>query len=88
MSRFDRLLRFRDSNGRIQQGEASKIQWDSELVGKAVPIYSGIDPWDENFHLAKETATISEVILQPLNFLSMELMVLAGFVSSGFCASD
>ncbi|KAH0843314.1 hypothetical protein FOPE_08375 [Fonsecaea pedrosoi] len=65
MTRFDRLVRFRDPQGRIQQGEASNIPWDSELVGKVVPLYTGIDPWDENFHLTEKTAMISQV-LSPL----------------------
>ncbi|KIX97075.1 uncharacterized protein Z520_07189 [Fonsecaea multimorphosa CBS 102226] len=70
MPRFERLVRFRDSQGQIQQGEASKISWDSELVGKVVPIYKGTNPWDDDFHLTEQTATISEV-LSPLASVPM-----------------
>ncbi|OQV08540.1 hypothetical protein CLAIMM_12796 [Cladophialophora immunda] len=70
MARFERLVRFRDPQGHVQQGEAAKIPWDSELVGKVVPIYSGTDPWDEDFHLTEQTATISEV-LSPLASVPM-----------------
>ncbi|RFU24406.1 hypothetical protein B7463_g11930, partial [Scytalidium lignicola] len=65
MAQFDRLVRFRDVLGHIHHGEASKIPWEADLVGKTVPIYSGVDPWDENFRLTDEEATISEV-LSPL----------------------
>ena len=61
MAAFDWLVRFRDGEGNIYSGEASKIPWDGDLVGKAVKLYSSTNPWDKGFHLTGTKATISEV---------------------------
>ena len=62
MAAFDRLVRFRDSEGSILSGEASQVLWDADLVGKTVKIYSSSNPWDHGFHLTDREATISEVV--------------------------
>lgn len=61
MAVFDRLVRFRDGEGNIYSGEASKIPWHGDLVGKTVKVYSSTNPWDMGFHLTGAEATISEV---------------------------
>lgn len=63
MASFDRLVRFRDAQGHVHQGEASAIPWTENLVGKTVKVFSGSSPWDKDFRLTNEEATISEVLL-------------------------
>ncbi len=58
---FERLVRFRSSNGQIYYGEASS-EWQSDLKGKEVQVFSGSDPFDSSFELSDKKATISEVI--------------------------
>ncbi|KAH6708775.1 aromatic compound degradation protein [Leptodontidium sp. MPI-SDFR-AT-0119] len=58
---FTRLVRFKSLDGQIYYGEAGD-QWQSDLKGKSVKIFSGLDPFDEKFHLSDKSATISEVL--------------------------
>uniref|UniRef100_A0A8H7K4A5 Fumarylacetoacetase-like C-terminal domain-containing protein n=1 Tax=Bionectria ochroleuca TaxID=29856 RepID=A0A8H7K4A5_BIOOC len=62
MPNFNRLVRFKDTDGNIRYGEAPS---SGSLIGSEVDVYSGIEPW--NLSLTKERAVISEV-LAPLNY--------------------
>lgn len=54
---FQRLVRFRDPQGKIHYGEAPNKE---ELVGTQVPIYTGDAPW--NLGSTTQTAEITEVL--------------------------
>ncbi|KAE8366465.1 fumarylacetoacetate hydrolase family protein [Aspergillus caelatus] len=56
-SNFERLVRFRDSQGQIHYGEAHR---NDKLVGTQVPIYAGCVPWD--LRRTTQTAEIVEVL--------------------------
>ncbi|VUC32618.1 unnamed protein product [Clonostachys rosea] len=61
MPNFNRLVRFKDSDGNIRYGEAPS---SGSLIGSEVAIYKGTEPW--NLNLTKERAIISKV-LAPLS---------------------
>ncbi|KAH0837094.1 hypothetical protein AYO21_04554 [Fonsecaea monophora] len=63
-AKFERLVRFKAADGQIYYGEAGS-DWDSDLKGREVQIFSGLDPFDSNFKLLDKKAVISEV-LSPL----------------------
>jgi hypothetical protein len=88
MAAFDRLVRFRDSEGSIYSGEASGVPWDAELVGKTVKIYSSSNPWDHGFHLTDTEATISEVVSFRRPPHEKWLTMSPGALSLTFRASD
>ncbi|KAJ9609991.1 hypothetical protein H2200_006321 [Cladophialophora chaetospira] len=71
VSSFKRLVRFRASDGQIHYGEAGS-EWQSDLKGREVPLFSGSDPFDSNFQLTDKKATISEV-LSPLEAVPIVL---------------
>ncbi|KAF9888887.1 hypothetical protein FE257_008257 [Aspergillus nanangensis] len=54
---FQRLVRFRDTQGKVHYGEAPE---NKELVGTQVTIYTGDDPWD--LRPSTQTAKIVEVL--------------------------
>ncbi|OAL33541.1 hypothetical protein AYO20_07227 [Fonsecaea nubica] len=64
MADFGKLIRFKDANGDIYQGEAEGLPaiTKSGLIGSSVPVYSGESPWDPDFKLLPETRTIAEVL--------------------------
>jgi len=70
---FERLVRFRASDGQIYYGEAGS-EWQSDLKGKEVQLFSGSDPFDSNFQLSDKKATVSEV-LSPLESVPLVLGV-------------
>ena len=57
---FDRLVRFRASDGQIYHGEAGS-NWEAELRGQNVETFTGQGPWDSQFHASGERAEIAEV---------------------------
>lgn len=57
---FSRLVRFKASDGQIYYGEAGD-NWETDLKGKKVPVFTSLDPWDSKFQLSERTAEISEV---------------------------
>jgi hypothetical protein len=59
-TKFERLVRFRASDGQVYYGEAGS-EWESDLKGKEVQTFSGSDPFDSSFNLSEKKATISEV---------------------------
>lgn len=62
MSKFQKLVRFEDSLGKIHYGELpSSVDWKAELVGQEVRTYEGGDPWSEGFHLTENSAKIVQV---------------------------
>lgn len=54
---FQRLVRFRDSQGQVQYGEVDRSK---QLVGTQVPIYAGNTPWD--LRPTTHTAEVVEVL--------------------------
>jgi hypothetical protein len=62
MLNFRYLVRFEAQDGSIQYGEAEN---PDQLVGQAVKLYRGRNPWDADFQLTNDTATIAKV-LSPL----------------------
>ena len=62
MAPFKRLVRFKSPTGIIQFGETD-VQDPSKtsLVGTSVNVYSGLNPWDNDFKLTDEMAEIAEV---------------------------
>lgn len=61
MARFNYLVRFRDAQDNIHYGEAGDIGSESTLIGKTVDVYTGGNPWDDDFRLSGDKATIAEV---------------------------
>jgi hypothetical protein len=63
MSTFGRIVRFRDENGSVQYGEVEDDQnlTKDKLQGLSVPVYTGSQPWDDNFKLTSEKKEIKEV---------------------------
>lgn len=61
MSKFDRLVRFTATDGQTCYGELGASPAPRDLVGKTVPVFSGLNPWDEDFVLNGKEATIKEV---------------------------
>lgn len=61
MFNFNRLVRFEDQKGQVHYGEASIQDAQSDLIGQSLKIYEGSEPWDNDFHLTEDTATISRV---------------------------
>lgn len=57
---FERLVRFQASDGQIYYGEAGS-DWQSNLKGKEIQLFSGTDPFDGGFHLTEKKAVVSEV---------------------------
>ena len=60
---FDRLVRFEDSAGKIQYGEAG-TDWQEDLVGKTVPTYAISTPFDENYRLSGDEVKIEKVWIE------------------------
>ncbi|KID69021.1 Fumarylacetoacetate hydrolase domain-containing protein 2A [Metarhizium brunneum] len=58
---FQRLVRFIASDGQIYYGETGD-DWQSELVGRTVKVFTGLDPWAPDFELSNQFATIQQVI--------------------------
>lgn len=58
--RFSNLVRFKDSDGKVQYGEVESI---SDLIGQTVTVYDGESPWD--IVPTDKKATIAE-LLSPL----------------------
>ncbi|KAL2845111.1 fumarylacetoacetate hydrolase family protein [Aspergillus pseudodeflectus] len=54
---FNRLLRFRDTGGKIHYGETDDL---SDWKGKQIPVYSGEVPWD--LSPTNEKAEVAEVL--------------------------
>jgi hypothetical protein len=59
-AKFERLVRFRASDGQVYYGEAGS-DWESALKGREVQVFSSLDPFDSSFSLSDKKATISEV---------------------------
>ena len=59
---FSRLVRFKASSGQIFYGDAGD-NWETDLKGKIVQVFTGLDPWDPNFRLLEKTIAIEEVCL-------------------------
>lgn len=57
---FQRLVRFIASDGQIYYGEAGD-DWESELVGRTVKVFTGLNPWAPDFELSDQLATIQQV---------------------------
>jgi hypothetical protein len=64
MVNFNYLVRFEDQSGNVHYGETTAQAARSELVGQTVATYEGRDPWDEDFKLSGNKATISKVCLK------------------------
>jgi hypothetical protein len=62
MVKFERLVRFEDSQGAICYGEVlASVAWDADLVGVEVETYSGEAPWAQDFALTGKKAKIAKV---------------------------
>lgn len=66
MARFQRLVRFEDSQGQIQHGELNPdTPWDVDLTGIEVKLFtSGVMPWSDEFQLTGKSANITNVCLK------------------------
>lgn len=61
--KFERLIRFVDSTGKIQLGELPKDHpWDKDLHGITVSVYEGQSPLDDNLKLSEQTAVVKEIL--------------------------
>ncbi|ETS87777.1 hypothetical protein PFICI_01605 [Pestalotiopsis fici W106-1] len=56
-NKFQRLIRFEDTEGRVLYGEAPSSE---ELAGQEVPVYSGHDPW--NLEATETVAKVAKVL--------------------------
>lgn len=66
MSSFTSLFRFRDDQGSVYYGEAGadgKFTKES-LTGREVQIFTGDNPWDDDFKLSNERRKVAEVCVQ------------------------
>jgi hypothetical protein len=64
MSKFQRLVRFEDSQGQVHYGELGSIQVeDSSFTGLEVATFEGATPWSEEFHLTGRKAKIVKVCM-------------------------
>lgn len=64
MSRFGKLIRFKDPSGQVFYGEAKGLPRITQegLVGADVPVFAaGEEPWSSKFNLSGSTAKIAEV---------------------------
>ena len=61
---FSRLVRFKASGGQIFYGDAGD-DWETNLEGKTVQVFTGLDPWDSSFRLSDKTAVVEEVSMLP-----------------------
>ena len=63
MPSFISLFRFRDQDGNVHFGEAGASQGHTHesLTGRSVPIFSGENPWDDDFVLSTEHREVVEV---------------------------
>ncbi|KAJ3464859.1 hypothetical protein MRS44_009645 [Fusarium solani] len=64
MSPFTSLFRFRDDQGSVYYGEAGadKNFTKESLTGHDVQIFTGDNPWDDNFKLTNERRRVVEVL--------------------------
>jgi hypothetical protein len=61
---FGRLVRFKNPAGKIYYGEVEGEFFAAEdLIGRNVPVYTGVNPWDNDFHRSYHREPISEVRL-------------------------
>ena len=61
-SRFTRIVRFNNPRGVCSFGELGDVVAAAEdLIGRKVPIYEGMSPWDDNLTLTERIEEISEV---------------------------
>lgn len=61
-SKFNRLIRFRTSAGKIHYGEAGDLESALDtLHGQTVRVYEGQNPWDSDFNLTSDREKIAEV---------------------------
>ena len=83
---FERLVRFRASDGQTYYGEVGS-EWQVDLKGKEVQVFSGSDPFDSNFQVSDKKATISEVrnIFSRL-CMSQRTDNIPGLVAASICA--
>lgn len=66
MPKFQRLIRFKDTQGRVLFGESPSSR---ELVGQEVSVYAGSDPW--HLEATDEIAKIAQVcFLFPIETLA------------------
>lgn len=62
--KFNRLVRFKNPTNEIYYGEVEEKQWTMEsLLGTAVDVYRGENPWDDDFERTSTKETINEVTL-------------------------
>jgi hypothetical protein len=57
---FERLVRFKATDEHTYYGEAGS-DWQSDLKGREVSVFTGLDPFTAEFHLTERTAVIAEV---------------------------
>jgi hypothetical protein len=58
---FHRLLRFSTSDGSICYGEAAEVADPESLIGKTVPTYEGLSPWDSQLRKTGDSKEVKEV---------------------------
>lgn len=65
MAHFQRLVRFEDAQGQIQQGELdADTPWNADLTGVEIKTYTpDTAPWSDQFQLTGKTAKIAMVRL-------------------------
>jgi hypothetical protein len=59
-SSFERLVRFKATDGHTYYGDAGS-DWESNLKGREVPVFAGLDPFAADFRVTEHIATIAEV---------------------------
>jgi hypothetical protein len=64
MSKFQRLIRFEDSQGHVHYGELGGSDLlVSNFTGREVKIYEGSVPWSEDFQLTGKKIKIAKVCI-------------------------
>lgn len=86
MVAFTRLVRFKASDGQIYYGEAGS-EWEADLKGKSIPVFTGLDPWSDEFQLSGNSAVVSEVSEQTPPAVLTRLTVSRFFALSRRCRS-
>lgn len=79
-SNFNRLIRFRNSDGQLHYGEAGDLDPALETFqGQTVPVYEGQNPWDSDFNLTSDREKIAEV--SPFGFVKIAARALTACLS-------
>lgn len=65
MDSFTSIVRFRAEDGNTYYGEAgaSLNHTQENLVGRIVPVFEGLHPWDDDFVLTESRRKVVEVLV-------------------------